>query len=101
MRAFLQKLKTSVTTRVGSENVFSEANYGNSIDVDNDSISTEVSDDISAEINDDNFSAEKLPTVQKVKQVGGKCCHPVSQMNKIVDQEGCSSDHIHSECNSS
>jgi len=93
------EIKDSVTTEMGSENVFSEVNYGNSMEVDNDSISTEVSDDISAEINDDSFSAEKFPKVQKINQVGGKCCHPVSRMNITDDQEGCSSDHIHSECN--
>ena len=31
----------------------------------------------------------------------GKCCHPVSRMNITDNQEGCFSDHIHSECNSS
>jgi hypothetical protein len=69
------------------------------MEVDNDSISTEVSDRISAEVNEENFSADKFPKVQKLNQVGGNYCHPVPRINITDDQEGCSSDHIHSECN--
>jgi hypothetical protein len=85
------EIKDSVITEVGSENVFSEVNYGNSIRVEYISISTEV--------REDNFSAEKFPKMQKVNQLDGTFCHPVSRMNNTGDQEGCSSDHIHSECN--
>jgi hypothetical protein len=53
----------------------------------------------STEVTEDDFYAEKFPNVQKVNQVDSKCCHPVSRMNITDDQEGCSNDHIHSECN--
>jgi hypothetical protein len=52
------------------------------MEVGNDSISTEVSDRISAEVN---IFAEKFPKLQKINQVGSKCFHPVSQINITDD----------------
>jgi len=62
------EVKDNVTTEVSGKSVFSEVSYGDSIDFEYDSISTEVSD-ISAEVKEDNFSAEKFPRVQKINQV--------------------------------